>query len=93
MDTFRWLQPAPLARGDKPHEPPEPSVAQKQTRQRHADADWEQIREYLVELLYVYDLKDAAKIIKDTRGFDAGQVPDHLQSSNRSDLISKASIL
>jgi hypothetical protein len=80
MQNLRYLQPAPHRpeHGNQRSTITQPLEAQsnesgrKNYRHRHTDKEWEDQKGLLAQLLYTHTVKDAAKIIKETRGFEAG---------------------
>lgn len=79
MQNLRPLKPAPQrpesgaqdSVSKQPSKAPAGSGEKKQSRHRHTDEEWEGQKELLAQLLYIHTLEDAAKIIKDTNGFEA----------------------
>jgi hypothetical protein len=80
MQNLRTLQPAPHGPGcanqrSTTNQPPEGQIGhdkKKINRHRHTDDEWEGQKELLAQLLYIHTVEEAAKIIKETRGFEAG---------------------
>ena len=80
MQNLPTLQPAPYRPGhaNQYFVATQPSAAhdtqgeKKKKRHRHTDKEWEEQKELLAQLLYTHTVEDAARIIKETQGFEAG---------------------